>query len=289
MLKVFKKTGEKTTKYILIALCLISLSLWYLILQGVDNDLRFYALNVGQADALLFKLPKNQEVLVDTGRDKRVLSALGATMPLFDRRIELLILTHQDSDHIGGAEKLLDDYTIDEIWFNGWEDKTAVAQKLRQKIAEKNILTKIVKAGDEKKFINAQNKKELLIKVIYPLDFNSAAASDNNQSVITKFAYENNKFLLTGDCELECEKKMLAANIDLSADILKVAHHGSKNSSSREFLERVKPKIAVISVGKNSYGHPTEEVLERLKSLNIQTYRTDTDKTREFFHILRQQ
>jgi len=265
------------SKNILIALLLASLSLWYVLIISADNLLRVYTLNVGQGDAIL--ISKNHfQLLIDTGRGKTTYSRVKQYLPFNDNKIELLILSHLDSDHIGGAKYIIDKIAVDEIWTLNWQKETETVKELKNKVEEKKILTKFVRAG-EKKIIQTE-EGEINIKLINPEEY-ILESEGNNSSIVVKINYDELDLLLTGDLENEGEKKLLEKNIDLRAEILKVGHHGSKSSTSQEFIGKIKPEVSLISVGKNSYGHPSQNILDRLKSINSKIYRTDESGTIE--------
>ncbi|KKP88340.1 MAG: Beta-lactamase domain-containing protein [Berkelbacteria bacterium GW2011_GWA2_35_9] len=265
------------SKNILIALLLASLSLWYVLIISADNLLRVYTLNVGQGDAIL--ISKNHfQLLIDTGRGKTTYSRVKQYLPFNDNKIELLILSHLDSDHIGGAKYIIDKIAVDEIWTLNWQKETETVKELKNKVEEKKILTKFVRAG-EKKIIQTE-EGEINIKLINPEEY-ILESEGNNSSIVVKINYDELDLLLTGDLENEGEKKLLEKNIDLQAEILKVGHHGSKSSTSQEFIGKIKPEVSLISVGKNSYGHPSQNILDRLKSINSKIYRTDESGTIE--------
>ncbi|PJB51148.1 hypothetical protein CO100_02500, partial [Candidatus Berkelbacteria bacterium CG_4_9_14_3_um_filter_33_5] len=259
------------SKNILIALLLASLSLWYVLIFDKDNLLRVYTLNVGQGDAIL--ISKNHfQLLVDTGRGDMTYSRVKQYLPFNDNKIELLILSHLDGDHIGGGKNIVDKIVVDEIWTLNWQKDTEMVKELKNKVEEKKILTKFIRAGEEK--IIQTHEGEIKIKTINPAEY-ILESEGNNNSIVVKVSYNELDFLLTGDLENEGEKKLLEKNIDLQSEILKVGHHGSRSSTSQEFIDRVKPEVSLISVGKNSYGHPSQDILNRLKSINSKIYRTD--------------
>lgn len=237
--------------------------------QKVAAEIVF--LDVGQGDAILIQEGWTQ-ILIDGGDGQEILNRLGEFMPLGDRKIEFVIATHSDEDHIGGLVKVLQYYEVGEILEADIACDKDLCKKWEDIIAADNITTLDAKLGQE---INLDEDVELT--VLYP--FTDIAGKDyentNEASLVLRASIAGRKYLLTGDTESGIEKQLVASNLDLSADVLKVSHHGSKNATSAEFLQAVSPKQAIISVGENSYGHPTEEVLNRLKNMNIEVLRTD--------------
>ena len=204
--------------------------------------------DVGQGDATLVTY-KNWQMLIDTGpNNKRVLTCLEKNVPFWDKKIEVVMITHGDNDHSGGLTDVSKFYQIEQI-----------------------IDSKKVSQFD-------------LIKTNW-MEFevvNSGPNDNNEGSIAGILSYENIKIFLSGDITTEVEQRLVWQTVlrqDSGAvNILKVSHHGSKNGTSEELLEVLKPKIAIISVGaKNKFGHPTKEVLNRLKEKGIKIWRTDLD------------
>ena len=223
--------------------------------------------DVGEGDAILISQGSNQ-ILIDGGRKgKDLLARLGRRVPFWDRTIETIIATHPDADHIGGFVSLMSAYDVQAFLYTGAESDTETFSLLKKTIMEKNIGTLKIFRGGSIKFPRGG---ELAIE--YPLSSLPAEAKETNTgSIVSRFTYGETEILLTGD--LPNEETVLT---DIQpADILKTAHHGSKYSTSAAFLDLLKPKEAVISVGKNSYGHPSPDVLERLRERGIIIRRTD--------------
>ena len=201
--------------------------------------------DVGQGDATLVTY-KNWQMLIDTGpNNKRVLTCLEKNVPFWDKKIEVVMITHGDNDHSGGLTDVSKFYQIEQI-----------------------IDSKKVSQFD-------------LIKTNW-MEFevvNSGPNDNNEGSIAGILSYENIKIFLSGDITTEVEQRLVWQKVlKEKVDVLKVSHHGSKNGTSEELLEILKPKMAIISVGaKNKFGHPTKEVLDRLKEKGIKIWRTDLD------------
>lgn len=244
-----------------------------IIFKSNQNFLTVNFLNVGQGDAILISQGKNQ-ILIDGGPSGRtIMEKLGTYVPFWDREIEVILITHPDIDHIEGLVDVLQNYKVDAIIETDVQSDSAVYAKLQSLIKEKNI-SKIKGTYGTKIKLNEKNELEVLSFE----DKNAAVSKEtNSSSIVSKLLASNQKFLFIGDLPSEKETEMISRNIDLSADILKIGHHGSKYSTSQEFLDKVNPQDAVISVGKNNrYGHPAPEILERLKNKKINIFRTDT-------------
>jgi len=244
-----------------------------LIIFGSNKDfLTVNFLDVGQGDAILISQGKKQ-VLIDGGPSgQKMMEKLGTYVPFWDREIEVILITHPDSDHIEGLVSVLQNYKVDVIIETDVASESAVYAKLQDLIKEKNI-QKIKGTRGTKIKISEKNELEILNSQ----DENAAAQKEtNSSSIVSKLTVGNEKFLFMGDLPSENEIKLISQNVDLSAEILKVGHHGSKYSTSTDFLNKVGPEDAVISAGKNNrYGHPAMETLDRLKNKKINILRTD--------------
>ncbi len=260
---------RKIRYFVLIVFLGTSIWIWSVVFEQVDdNILEVTFFDVGQGDSIFIEAG-NKQVLIDGGPDKSVLEKLGQTMPFYDRTIDLIILTHPDADHLTGLIKVLEYYRIGGILTSGLEKDTAVYQEWREMIEQKNISLTLAQAGQ--KIILQEN---IILEVIWPDQnlINSYSKPSNNVSVVARLIYGDVEILLTGDAERKVEN--ILTRYDIQSDILKLGHHGSKTSTSFNFLKAVNPEIGIISVGENNrYKHPSNEVLDRIKDLV--TYRTD--------------
>lgn len=241
-----------------------------------SNDLKVYFLNVGQGDSEYIKNPDGTDILIDGGPDNSVLNELGRVMDFSDREINLVILTHPHADHLTGLLEVMKRYKIDEIWETGVEYPSSTYDSFKNEIQNYNIPDKKVKAGDGKNF------GEVKISVLYPLSSLESQKIDNlnNASIVNRIDYNKFSILFTGDVEKDVQGKILGK--DIHTTVLKVAHHGSENGISEDFLKIVRPAIAVISVGKdNKYGHPAASTINMLKQYAVRIFRTDQNGTIE--------
>lgn len=227
-------------------------------------------LDVGQGDAVLIQLPDDTTILIDAGVDASVREQLGRALPFTDHTIDLAITTHPDADHYTGFSSLLDAYTIGELWISGVEKSGAWGAFL-QEVQRRNIPVEEPTQGTTVSFAPGAS-----LTVLWPAaDF--ASDETNDSSIIVRFTYDNQTFLLTGDASVAVEGQLIAGDADISANVLKLGHHGSRTSTSAAFLNAVQPDFAIISAGKdNRYGHPHKEILERLEDAGIPYVRTDS-------------
>ena len=239
--------------------------------------LQVYFFSVGQGDSQFIETPQGHQILIDGGPNSLVLEKLNKIMPFWDKTIDMVILTHPEKDHMSGLLDVLERYKVDYFIWTG-----VIKNNAENKILAE-ILEDLKEKPDSIKIINAYagikiKAGDAQMEIIYPLEnlVGQEIKDANNTSIVGRLAYRENSFLFTGDISSVIEKK-LAGLYNLKSDVLKVAHHGSKYSTSDLFLRAVKPNIAIIGVGKNSYGHPTQEVLNRLMNFGSKIFRTDID------------
>jgi len=244
------------------------------------NFLEVDFFDVGQGDATFIQTPEGHQILIDGGPDSAILEKLGGSLPLGDRTLDLIILTHPENDHLLGLIEVLKNYEIGNILWTGivrdtenykeWERLI----KKEQKEEKANIF--IAKAG-QKIYLSERNPDQY-VEVLYPFESleGKSFKDSNNTSIVNKLIFRENSFLFPGDIYKSAEKEILEKGIDVDSDVLKISHHGSKTSSAEEFIAKVSPEVAVISAGKdNKYGHPSPETLEALEKYGINILRTD--------------
>ncbi len=244
------------------------------------KNLELTFLDVGQGDSILIRTPFGQNILIDGGEDEQLIKKMGAKMDWWDKKIDLLILTHPHSDHVGGLMEVLKRYDVMEILYTGATHNSPDYIAFLELIKEKNIKLRIINKAQTIKFGD-----NCVLNILYPMNQNQIDSQDNlnNTSIVAKLVYDKNSFLFVGDAEEKVEKILIDSGVDLQADVLKVGHHASDTSSSEIFLKMVKPKYAVIEVGKdNTFGHPSLRILRRLEKLPTKIYRTDLDGDIDF-------
>lgn len=253
--------------------------LYFAYLRLPDDVFHIAFLNVGQGDSIFIKTPENHQILIDGGPNNTVLDELDDVMPFFDKSLDLVVLTHPQADHLSGLIEIFKRYKIDNVLLTGVNYDSFHYDEFLNELLSTDA--EIFVANEKTDFVVG----EVLIDVIYP--FEQLLLDDfkevNNSSVVILVNYKDKTILLTGDMEEKIEKELVERGNLGHVDILKIGHHGSKSSSSMEFLQAVKPEIAVIQVGKNSFGHPTDEAIQRLKDVGVKRiYRNDLDGRVEF-------
>ena len=269
---------RKLNLLVILFLFLVNIFVWQALFNLERNQvLEVTFFDVGQGEAIFIETPYKHQILIDGGPDSRILEKLNKEMPFWDKTIDLVILTHPEKDHLKGLLKVLERYKVKQILWTGVIHKTADYNKWKELIKKEKARITIARASQKIK------AGKVFLDVLYPFENleGEEFKDSNDTSIVSRLIFGNNSFLFTGDITKSVEKKMLfgcreKANCFLDSDALKVAHHGSKTSTSEEFLREVSPEIAVISCGKNNpYHHPHQEVLKNLEDFARKVLRTD--------------
>lgn len=228
------------------------------------GSMEVHFIDVGQADSALLQFD-GYNILIDAGDWNR-----NEVVPYLKSKgvdkIDVMIGSHPHADHIGQMDKVLENFKVDEVWMSGGSNSSAVFKRVLDVIENNGSNYDEPRAGDVYEVGNAK------IDIISP---SSLTGNLNDDSIVMKVTYGDVSFLFTGDAELSAENKMVNSEKDLSADILKVGHHGSDTSTSDSFLNKVNPDVAIISVAeKSKYNHPNKSVVDRLNSKVNQLYTT---------------
>lgn len=246
--------------------------------HSYNLSFKMHFIDVGQGDSTLIVTPTSKTILIDGGGSETGNYNVGESVLvpyLLDRKIkniDYIIISHFDSDHVQGLFTIMEKLKVKNVVISKQGKVSENYNYFKEIVKRKNMNVIIVKAGD-KLIID----KYTYFDILWPTDELVNENILNNNSMVCKLNYKETKILFTGDIEEIAEKKMLELyNNELKADILKVAHHGSKTSSIQEFIDKVNPKIVLIGAGENNkFGHPNVDVLNRFEKLNIEIYRTD--------------
>ena len=270
----FKKKHIKVISIVLLIAVFTSTSI-YSVLR-MNYGLKIYFIDVGQGDSTLIVTNENKSILIDGGGSETGDYNVGENVLLpylLDRgvvKIDYMIFSHFDADHAQGLEYVLEHLKVSNVILSRQVIENDIYKKVVELANKRNTRLIFVKAGD---LINLGDVK---IYILHPQNELMEDNPMNNNSVVCRLEYRGFSMLFTGDIEKEAEELIINKNLYLKADILKVAHHGSRSSSIQDFLNKVKPKIALIGVGENNrYGHPNVEVLDRFRNMNVNVYRTD--------------
>jgi len=272
--KFKEKLRKNKNYYTLGVLFIIAVFAWIGVLARESSgflEVNFF--DVGQGDAIFIEVPGGNQILIDGGPDDKILEKLGREMPFWDRSIDMIILTHPEKDHVLGLIEVLKRYKITDILWTGIVRNTSEYEEWIKLIPEEGAAVKIIKAGERIRFTD-----DIFMDVIYPLENleGKKIKESNNTSIVSRLVFGSTSFLFTGDMEKSAEYEVLGRGAYLDSDVLKVGHHGSKTSTSDEFLKAVSPLMAVIEVGKNNrYGHPVQEILDRIIENSAKIFRTD--------------
>lgn len=237
-----------------------------------SDSVKIVFLQIERGDATYIRTPHQKEILIDGGQNISTLIALEDHRPFWDKHIDLLVITHPDSDHYYGFIPLLERFSVSNILMTGAKKDDPMYQKIFEIAQEKNIH---ILFADQTKDFEVDGVK---FDILFPLEslLGTEKNAGNNNSLVIKMSYQKNieseekSVLFTGDIETKAEEVLMSAGKNIHANILKVPHHGSKSSSSGNFLSAVNPEKAVFTTGtRNSFGHPHQEVLDRYEIFGI--------------------
>lgn len=277
----------------------VCLYLSQILVSWPNSKVQMIFCDVGQGDATLIQYGFTQ-LLIDGGKDDSVLKCLDRHMPFWDRNIEMLVVTHPDYDHYGGVEGVLDRYRVESVAISPTSKKSADYDRFKKVLQAKQSSGVYVFSPVSQQVV--LKKGDLQVKVIWPIESllqteenhnnssepilwdkilagNGAEWDPNDLSIALLLEYKKIKAFFAGDIEQKAELALSQQGLMVDVDILKVAHHGSKTSSTPELLQVLRPEISVVSAGKNnSYGHPDKNVLSRLEQSSVtEPYRTDLE------------
>lgn len=232
-------------------------------------------LDIGQGDSIFIEAPNGIQVLIDSGPTATVIRQLSNVLPFYDRSLDLIIATHHDSDHTAAFPEIIKRYRISQYASSPNDDDDGLFFEIEDLIQHEGADRLTLTAGDR---ITLDDERGIYINVLWPPE-NSLIEDNNESSVVTQVIYGDTSFMLTGDLGQDGECQIVASNgglLNIRSQVLKAGHHGSKTSTSKEFLESVAPEFIIISAGKdNKFGHPHDEVLQTIESWRT-NYNDDT-------------
>jgi len=256
--------------------------IWLLIIANILSGITAYELSrpvslrviffdVGQGDAIFIQTPLRHKILIDGGPGAAVLEKINEIMPFWDRHLDAVILTHPDHDHLGGLIEVVRNYQVGSVIM-------PETDKINEEIKEwqavlKNKPAKIHYGTSGNKIISG----DVYLKIVHPGNDTliNNKKDTNDDAIVAKLSFDNVAYLFTSDINSKTEKEIIKSGYNLKSSVLKVAHHGSAYSTTSDFLKSVDPKVAIISVGENNYGQPSEKVFKRLLDYGIRVLRTD--------------
>ena len=249
-----------TKKVIVLVSFVVLLVLWSI--QSRDKRVKVVFCNVGQGDGVLVTRGSKQ-ILIDTGGGEgKIRGCLSRYMPFWDKSVDVVVISHWDKDHSGGLGFIEKYYKVGMILCGERNSNDIEQKKCSEKLSQGDIL----RLG------------EVSFEVYWPTENSLGDTDDNNEnSIVGLLSYRTNSILLTGDIDSEIEELLVWRDIVGKVEILKASHHGSNTATSETLLDKVRPEEVVISVGKNSFGHPSSEVIKRLEERNIKIRRTDKE------------
>ncbi|PIS34632.1 MAG: hypothetical protein COT37_01595, partial [Parcubacteria group bacterium CG08_land_8_20_14_0_20_43_9] len=246
-------------KTILIILIVLNVFSWLVVWEiSKERGLEICFFDVGQGDSIFIEGPQRQQILVDGGPDDSVIKKLESMMPFWDRSIDLIVLTHPDKDHLFGLVEALRRYKVENILWTGVNSDSSLFQEWKKAMEKEGANVWIAEQG-----LNIDISTYRYINVLYPFESleNRNVSNLNDTSIVLMLDSNGRRALLPGDISSRVEALLAEKGLSVGADILKVAHHGSRYSTSEDFVKAVAPSVAVISAGENNpYGHPSPDI-----------------------------
>ncbi len=261
------------SKFLIIGLAGFSILIWSSAFRLPDKKLHIKVLDVGQGDSIFIRTPSGYKILIDGGPDNKIVGLLGESLPLWDKTLDLVVLTHPQADHMTGLIEVAKRYQIKTLWTSYSVNNTQVYKEWEKVVSERHLHQVHVWAGDKIIFPDGVDLNVIWPRSVQPYtDLNTTA-------IVIKLDYKNFDGLLTSDADEQVQPYTSSTS---HVEFLKVPHHGSKTAIDENYLAKLSPDISVISVGAhNRYGHPNPELVKLLDSARTKVYRTDQNGTVE--------
>lgn len=258
-----------------IIIVLLSILFFFLLIYSKEDkkenlkDLEINYIDVEQGNAVLINT-NNKTILIDGGNRSNSRYYYNFIKNKNIKKIDYMIASHYDEDHISGLISILENYQVSNVLCPDYKKDTKIYKSFKNSLKKSKANIIHPKKGDN---FNISDAK---IKILWPNEYKNS--SDNDNSIVLKLKYGNMSFLFPADASVNVEDQLIYSGFNLKSDVVMLGHHGSKYSTSNEFLEEVDPKLAIISVGNNNrYGHPSNRVVKLLNDKNIKILRTDMD------------
>ena len=274
--KAFKRSWKE---YLVGILVLGNIFVWLSVYQRrPSNILSVYFLDIGQGDAIFIDTPGDRHILLDGGPNRKVLAELGKILPFGEKRIDVMIESHPDRDHIGGLPEVVSRFDVGMFLEPGVESDNTIDDELKRRIIEKKIPSILARRGMVLNFGDG-----VKLTILFP-NQDVSRWETNDASIVAKLEYGENSFLLTGDSPIKTENILLKLDSEiLDSNVLKAGHHGSRTSTAAAYAAAVSPEYAVISAGKdNSYGHPHKEGFDIFAKIGVKIASTMDSGTTKF-------
>ncbi|TSC67015.1 MAG: hypothetical protein CEO19_398 [Parcubacteria group bacterium Gr01-1014_73] len=258
----------------LVILLVANFLIWSALLaEERGGELKVAFLDIGQGDAIYIEAPNGNQVLIDGGPGKALLSRLGEVMPAYDRSIDVILVSNPDKDHIAGFIEVLKSFDVAAVMEPGTKPETAIYKEFEKAVEIENASKVLARRGQ---IVWLDREHSVYFVILFP-DQDVSEWKTNDGSIIGKLVYGKTCVIFSGDAPQSMENYVVAFDgAALHCQVLKVGHHGSRTSSGIAFVGTVAPEYAVISSGKgNSYGHPHQETLDTLSRFGVKTFRTD--------------
>lgn len=260
---------QNINKTVFLTILIVNILIWSFYFSLPSGKLLLKVYDVGQGDAIFLETAAGFKILIDGGPNNKVLEYLGKELPFYSKKIDLLILSHPDADHITGLLEVVKQYQIKLVWVNGDEKDTRLFENWEKIVNENKLPLQVVSQGDKLVFPDSTE-----IKVLWP-EAGYISSKSNNKAIVVSVSFGNFEALLTADADKNVQPYTSGLN---TIEFLKVPHHGAKEALDENFVKAISPQVSVISVGnKNRYGHPSETTINILTKSGSEVYRTDKD------------